>query len=93
MTIKIVTDSTCDLPHSVIRDLGITVIPLYINIDNKGYLDGVDLTREDFYQNLPFYENHPTTGTPGIGAFTKAYKDLFSNGATEILSIHFRLNL
>ena len=32
MTIKIVTDSTCDLPENVIKDLGITVVPLFINV-------------------------------------------------------------
>ncbi len=40
MAIRIVTDSTCDLPLSVIDDLGIVVIPLYINIGDQGFLDG-----------------------------------------------------
>ena len=53
MTIGIVTDSTCDLPQNVIEELGIKVIPLFINIGDKGYLDGVDITRKDFYSNLP----------------------------------------
>ena len=61
MTIKIVTDSTCDLPENVIRDLGITVVPLFINIFDKGYLDGVEITRHDFYTNLPNYSVHSIT--------------------------------
>jgi fatty acid-binding protein DegV len=65
MTIKIVTDSTCDLPENVIQDLGITVVPLYINLFDKGYLDGVEITRQDFYKNLPNQKAHPTTGIPG----------------------------
>lgn len=93
MTIKIVTDSTCDLPQNVIQGLGITVIPLYINIGDKGYLDGVDITREDFYTNLPDYDVHPTTGTPGIDVFTQVYKSLSSEGATEVLSIHISQSL
>ena len=76
MTIGIVTDSTCDLPQNVIKALEINVIPLFINIDNKGYWDGVDITRKDFYTNLPNYPVHPSTGTPGVDAFTKAYNDL-----------------
>ena len=44
MTIKIVTDSTCDLPENVIQDLGITVVPLDINLFDKGYLDGLEIT-------------------------------------------------
>jgi DegV family protein with EDD domain len=93
MTIKIVTDSTCDLPERVIRELGITVVPLFINIFDKGYLDGVEITRQDFYTNLPNYKVHPTTGVPGLNAFTHAYESLSVNGATEILSIHISESL
>ena len=48
MTIKIVTDSTCDLPPAVIRKLGISVVPLFINIGDEGFLDGVEISRQEF---------------------------------------------
>jgi DegV family protein with EDD domain len=93
MTVKIVTDSTCDLPEEVIRDLGITVVPLFINIFDKGYLDGVEITRQDFYTNLPNYKVHPTTGVPGLNAFKHAYESLSAKGAIEVLSIHISESL
>ena len=93
MSIKIVTDSTCDLPQQVIKDLDITVVPLYINIGDKGYLDGVDISRVEFYTNLPNYEVHPTTATPSIETFKKTFKELADNGATEIISIHISESL
>lgn len=93
MSIAIVTDSTCDLPQHVIEELGIKVIPLFINIGDKGYLDGVDITRKDFYTNLPGYAAHPTTGTPGGDAFKNAYQALADRGFTEILSVHISENL
>lgn len=93
MTIKIVTDSTCDLPQDVIKKLDITVVPLYINIGDKGYLDGIDIKRNDFYKNLPSYEVHPTTATPSIETFLSHYKKLAKNGADEILSIHISESL
>jgi DegV family protein with EDD domain len=93
VTIKIVTDSTCDLPQDIIQELGITVVPLYINIGDKGYLDGVEISRKDFYTNLPDYDTHPKTSTPGIGAMAQAYKNLADEGATQILSIHISKNL
>jgi DegV family protein with EDD domain len=93
MTIKIVTDSTCDLPQNVIQELGISIVPLFINIFDKGYLDGVEITRQDFYTNLPNYKVHPTTGVPGLHAFTHAYDALSEKGATEILSIHISESL
>jgi DegV family protein with EDD domain len=93
MSIRVVTDSTCDLPQNVIQELGITVIPLYINFGDEGYLDGVEITRKDFYTNLPNYPIHPTTGTPGVDSFTKTYARLASEGATQIISIHISKSL
>ena len=87
------TDSTCDLPDSVVHELGITVIPLYINIGEQGYLDGLEISRAEFYANLPTFPYHPTTGTPGQGSFTEAFDRLVDQGATEIISIHISENL
>ena len=93
MSIKIVTDSTCDLPQEVIKKLEIIVVPLYINIGDKGYLDGIDIKRKDFYTNLPKYDVHPTTATPSIETFKSIYKKQAKNGADEILSIHISESL
>ena len=93
MSIKIVTDSTCDLPRELIQALDISVVPLFINIGDQGYLDGVDITREDFYRNLERYESHPTTGTPGTASFLEVFGKLASEGASEIFSIHISENL
>jgi DegV family protein with EDD domain len=93
LSVRIVTDSTCDLPDDVIKALEITVVPLYINIGEKGYLDGVDISRRDFYTNLPNYEVHPTTATPSIETFVATYKKLADMGADEILSIHISESL
>ena len=53
MNIRIVTDSTCDLPQEIVSQRFITVVPLHINVGEKTYLDGVDLTRTEFYAQLP----------------------------------------
>ena len=45
MAIRVVTDSTCDLPAETIARYGIGVVPLYINIGRQGFLDGIDMTR------------------------------------------------
>jgi DegV family protein with EDD domain len=93
MTIKIVTDSTCDLPSEVIEKFGITVIPAYINFTDGSYLDGVEISRKEFYERLPKYETPPTTSAPAIGTFARAYKKLMDEGATHILSIHISSTL
>jgi DegV family protein with EDD domain len=88
MTIRIVTDSTCDLPESVVQEYQITVIPLYINVGDQSYLDGVDLSRREFYTRLPSFPVPPTTAVPGLDTFANTYRDLAAKGATEILSLH-----
>jgi DegV family protein with EDD domain len=88
VTIKIVTDSNCDLPADLVTRYGITVVPLYINVGTKSYLDGVEMTHEQFYEGLPHFKSHPTTSVPGPGQFVQVYEDLARSGAAEIISIH-----
>jgi DegV family protein with EDD domain len=88
MNIRIVTDSTCDLPAKIVSKYGITVIPLYINVGDKTFLDGVDLSREEFYTQLPTYEPSPKTAAPGSEIFGQTYQRLADEGAQAILSIH-----
>lgn len=88
MPVRIVTDSTCDLPTDVIARYGIKVVPLYINVGSVGYLDGIDITREEFYKKLPSFSTHPTTAVPSGQKFRAMYDALTDEGATEVLSIH-----
>jgi len=93
MTLKIVADSACDVPVDLAKALDITVIPVYINIGANSYLDGTELPRQFFFNNLDSYSPYPTTSAPAIGAFTETYERLADEGATEILSIHIAASL
>lgn len=93
MKISIVTDSTADLPADTIEKHKISVIPLYINIGDDSYLDGVDMTREQFYVGLPGFKHHPTTAVPGIDAFTRAFNQAVKTGADAIISLHISKTL
>ena len=88
MTIRIVTDSTCDLPARVIARYGICVMPLYINVGSQGYLDGIDITREEFYRKLPTFPVQPTTAVPSMQKFHTMYDALADEGASKVISIH-----
>lgn len=93
MTVRIVTDSTCDLPTEMIDRYGIRVVPLYINVGKQGYLDGIDITREEFYQKLPSFPEHPTTAVPSPQKFRAMYDSLAEEGATHVISIHISVAL
>lgn len=93
MSIRIVTDSTCDLPEEIVDRQAITVIPMYINVGEVSYLDGITLTRAEFYARLPGYFPAPKTATPSTEAFIQAYERLANEGAQAILSIHISESL
>ncbi len=93
MSVRIVTDSTCDLPAETIARYGISVVPLYINVGKLGFLDEVDITREEFYEKLPTFPVHPTTAVPSPNRFRALYDTLAEEGASDILSIHISATL
>ena len=88
MKLGIVTDSTCDLPHSLIEHHELEVIPCILVLEGTEYVDGTGISREDFYRRLPALRTQPTTAAPSIGDFSTRYESLFSRGCDHILSIH-----
>lgn len=93
MSIHIVTDSTCDLPEHSVKKHKITVIPLHINQGENTFQDGVDISREEFYAQLPGYKPAPTTAAPSPELFRQQYDKLVAEGAKSILSIHISESL
>jgi DegV family protein with EDD domain len=93
MSIRIITDSNCDLPQAMVDEHGITVVPMYINIGSESYLDGVTMSRQEFYEGLPNFMAHPMTSAPGPGTFIEIFEELAAGGATGILCIHMAASL
>jgi len=87
MSVKIVTDSTADLPHKVAQELGIAVVPLYVRFGSEAYRDGVDLSTEEFYRKLASSKTLPSTAAPSPGEIAAVY-DKLAEETDEILSIH-----
>ena len=87
MTIKIVTDSTADLPPTLAQELGITVVPVYLRFGDQIYHDRVDISEDEFYDRLLHDPIHPSTTQPTPQDFTTIYQKL-SQEADGIVSIH-----
>ena len=88
MTVKVITDSSCDLAPGIKEQYDIDVIPLYINIGEKSFIDGETITREEFYQNLTSYEDYPKTAAPSPATFVEHFEQAVQDGYSEIISIH-----
>lgn len=91
--LKIVTDSSADLPIEVIKKYDITVIPLKLHINGKTYKDSFEYDSYKFYEELRGLEELPTTSQPSPLEFCDVYKSLKSKGATTILSLHLSSKL
>lgn len=87
MTIKVVTDSTADLPPQLAKELDITVVPVYVRFGQNVYRDRVDISEDEFYQRLQSDPVHPNTTQPSPQDFIDVYKKL-SQQADGIVSIH-----
>ena len=87
MPVRVVTDSTADLPPEVAKAHGITVVPLNVQFGEESYRDGVDITPDQFYQRLVSSPRLPTTSQPSVGAFIEAYQGI-AEGAEGIVSVH-----
>ncbi len=85
--VKILTDSTADLPRDVIETLGITVLPITIHLDQKNLRDGIDTTAEDFPARLLHASTPPTTSSPSLRQFQEAFAELTQQNG-EVLAIH-----
>ena len=86
MTVKIVTDSVADLPSPVVKELGITVIPLIVRFGEQLYRDGVDLTADEFYDKLAGSKVFPVTSVPSPATFAQAY-DKLAEETDKILAV------
>lgn len=90
--VKVVTDSASDIPVTIARDLGITVVPDNVHFGQRTYRDGVDLTREEFFVELAKSPVLPTTSQPAVGVFEEVYRQL-GREARQMVSIHLPAKL
>ncbi|MGA2158683.1 MAG: DegV family protein [Dehalococcoidia bacterium] len=84
--VKIVTDSTADIPADIVKKLGINIVPLNVIFGTESYRDGVDITPDQFYKRLVESKIHPTSSAQSPGYFSELFTRL-SHETDEILAI------
>src|SRR5579859_3824049 len=90
--VRIVTDSTCDLPLATCNELGISVVPLNLHFGEVVYRDQYDLDSDHFLKLLAKSPDLPKTTQPAPARFEETYIRLGSNG-DQIVSIHLSSKL
>jgi DegV family protein with EDD domain len=74
--VKIICDSTGDIPEEIRKKYDITTVPLNVLFGTDSYQDGVNLMPAQFYKMLVEGKVHPTTSQPAPGLFVEAYQKL-----------------
>ena len=93
MSIRIVTDSACDLPQQLVDQHRITIVPLSIRFGDKEYIDRKDLTKEQFWQMCSSSPVLPETAAPSPGQFETEFRRLKQEGATGIVVVSLSSDL
>lgn len=93
MPVRIVTDSSADLPADEVARLGLEVVPLSIRFGDQEYTDGVDLTVAQFYDKLATASTLPETAAPSPGAFDAAFRRQQEAGADAVVCINLSSGL
>ncbi|GAC1405035.1 MAG: DegV family protein [Ktedonobacteraceae bacterium] len=87
MAVRILTDSTADIPPALAESLGITVVPLTVFFGEEAYLDGIDMDTATFFRRLQTSKTLPRTSQPSPGAFQEEFIRLIKEGANGIIAI------
>jgi DegV family protein with EDD domain len=93
VSIRVVTDSSCDLPQSLVDALRIEIVPLTIRFGGEEFVDREELSTEEFWRRLETSKSLPETAAPSAGAFEQKFRELVGRGATGIVCINLSSHL
>lgn len=93
MVVRIVTDSTADIPVAQAEALNITIVPLTVFFGDEAFLDNVELDNAAFYRKLQESKDLPRTSQPSPAAFEETFTRLINEGADAIISVHLSSKL
>ena len=87
MKTAVVTDSTAYIPKEMRERLHIHMMPLNVIFSNEAYREEVDITADEFYEEVKKHDKFPTTSQPPIGLFVEKFEELKQN-YDDVISIH-----
>lgn len=83
--IKLITDSTCDLPKDVLEKNNIEVMPLLINFGEESYLDGIEINQDELFEKIESGNIFPTTAQVTPNRFLEVFENAKKNDEILIL--------
>ncbi len=90
--IKIITDSTCDLGHEIVKEYDIEVVPLNICFGNECFLDTIQINLKQMFEKIKLTSTMPKTSQVNPQKFIDVYKGYLNEGF-KIISMHISSNM
>ena len=90
--LRIIADSTCDISKEDARKMGIQIVPISVRFGNEEFLDGVEITHEEFYTRLAECDELPKTSQPSPDTFMKVFNEAVAAG-DDVLGIFISSDL
>ena len=85
--VRVVCDSSCDLPASTLAEWRMEIVPLTIRFGDEEFVDRQDLTPQEFWARCKTSPVLPETSAPSPGAFEKTFRDLKADGAEGVVVV------
>lgn len=85
--IRVVTDSSCDLPEELATLHAIEIVPLTIRFGEAEFADRTQLTQDEFWKRLKTSSDLPETSAPSAGSFRDTYANLARAGADGVVVV------
>ena len=73
MSVKVIADSTCDLPAELLSQYDITILPLSIGKDGQFYRDGIEITPKDIFAHVDAGGTLCSTAAINVSEFTDCF--------------------
>lgn len=85
--VRVITDSSCDLPQDLADSLGVRIVPLFIRFGDEELVDRDDLSTAQFWARCATESDLPSTAAPPPGRFESTIRELAAEGATGVLIV------
>lgn len=90
--IQIITDSSADIPEPLLEKYNIRTVPLTIQINGQEYAENIDITPQEFYEEMAASPTLPRTSQPAPALYARIFSELAKQGKILCLTISSKLS-